>query len=672
MVRVAGKLNRRKAASLLQQAQLHHAREEWSKVEAVLGPVVAEPDIAPSEAFGVVADALRQLKRLDDARAMLERGLDQYPDEAPLLARLGSLYVDLSRPAEGLRLLERARKVLGRDPAYLTHLGFAQLRAGKTDLAQATGEAALQKGAQDEARLLLAAVKGRQGDYAQADALASALEKAKDAGIRAAASSVRADAMLFSGDAAGALDRWKSLEQQGRLEDGQLGHMAYAAQLAGDAALADTLIARRAAQQPTAEDRLLFAQIFNVRQQPEIALEHLAAAEQSAAEHYTGFVYEEKATRGRALRLLGRSDEARIVLEAAAALPEYVLPRAGARVRIDLGHLAAEASDFEGATRLFTEALSLDSGDPEAKRALELTSRKIAWKSEVEASAEARVEAARADAEALERRFRSREAELSSLRRELERVKAAQARAEEEKDAAREEVRQVEARARSSQGQQLAEELALRELDIEQKADEALDRALDGVKERCPDALVKLLRVSERTFQKALYTELPAAAVAVLYSGALERGLYMLFVQQFEKWLDEKGRREAFLTGATRERRGRRVEYFDFFVEAFDHERSGKAPSMGEVGRVLGKRHETYLAPFHEFLTQTFAVPDAFYDDLGAFVQWSKEKLRDPVSHGRGIELGYDELKRFRDELLFNFRGSGRGALARLLAVKTP
>jgi hypothetical protein len=446
--------------------------------------------------------------------------------------------------------------------------------------------------------------------------------------------------------------------------------MAYAAQLAGDAALADALIERRSSQQPTAEDLLLFAQIFNVRGEAEKALAHLENAEAGAAEHYTGFDYEVAATRGRALRLLGRPDESRSVLEGAAAMPEYMLPRAGARVRIDLGHLAAEAGDFEAAASLFRDALVLDAGDPEATKALELTAHKLAWKSAITASAEARVEAARADAEALERRFRSRESELQTLRRELERVKAAQARAEEEKESAKREAQEALERVKAAEQQRLNEELALRELDIEQKADESIDRALEGVKDRCPEVLVKLLRVAERTFQKALYTELPAAAVAVLYSGALERGLYMLFVERFEQWLDQKGRREAFLTGAIRERRGRRVEYYDFFVEAFDREHIGKAPSMGEVGRALAKRNERYLAPFREFLVQSFAVPDAFYDGLAEFVQWSKEKLRDPTAHGRGIELKYDELRKFRDELLFNFKGSGRGALARLLTPK--
>lgn len=637
----------------------------------MLAPVVAQGDVALSESFGLYADALRHVDRVDDAQAALDEGLKHYPEEPALLARLGSIMVDLDRPQAGVRLLERARKTLGRDPGFLVHLGFAQLRAGKLEQAQASGEAALQRGGQDEARLLIAAVKGRAGDWAQAQALAAALEeKAKEPAIRAAAASVRADAQLFSGDAEGALARWKSLEAQGRVEPGQLGHMAYAAQLAGDAALADQLIARRAATRPSAEDRLLFAQIYNLRGQPEAALPHLDAAEAADAEHYIGFLYEAKATRGRALRLLGKAAEASGVLAQAAAMPEYVLPRLGARVRIDQGHLAAEQGDFDAAESLFKEALAHDPDDPEAQKALELTARKVAWKNELKAGAQAQIAAARAEADSLERRFRSRESELNALRRELERVKAAQARAEATAIAAKEEAARAAERVRGEAAQKLAEELATRELEIEAKADEAIDRALEGVRDRCPDALVRLLKVAERTFQKALYTELPAAAVAVLYSGALERGLFMLFVERFEKWLDEKGRRQAFLAGATRERRGRRVEYFDYFVEAFDAELRGKAPSMGEVSRALERRTEAYMAPFLEFLQSSYAVPESFYDALADFVQWSKQKLRDPSAHGRGIEIGYDELKRFREELLFDFRGSKRGALARLLAPK--
>jgi hypothetical protein len=157
----------------------------------------------------------------------------------------------------------------------------------------------------------------------------------------------------------------------------------------------------------------------------------------------------------------------------------------------------------------------------------------------------------------------------------------------------------------------------------------------------------------------------------VLYAGALERALFVLFVERFQRWLDEHGRLAAFLTGAIRERRGKRVDYFDNFVEAFDQERPGRAPSLGEVGRVLERRREPYLAPFRTFLQESYGVPDAFYEDLAAFILWSKEKLRDPVAHGRAIEMGYEELRRFREELLFSLGRSGRGVLASLLQSRS-
>ena len=90
-------------------------------------------------------------------------------------------------------------------------------------------------------------------------------------------------------------------------------------------------------------------------------------------------------------------------------------------------------------------------------------------------------------------------------------------------------------------------------------------------------------------------------------------------------------------------------------------ERPGRAPSLGEVGRVLERRNESYLRPFKEFLAETWKLDDAFFDQLAAFVEWSKTELRDPVAHGRSDQVTYDKLRRFREQLLGTF-------LARLVA----
>ncbi|MBX7101396.1 MAG: hypothetical protein K1X89_27020, partial [Myxococcaceae bacterium] len=216
-------------------------------------------------------------------------------------------------------------------------------------------------------------------------------------------------------------------------------------------------------------------------------------------------------------------------------------------------------------------------------------------------------------------------------------------------------------------GERVREAIASREQDADAAAKENLDRALGAAHAHCPQELLTALLVAEQTFQRALLTDLPAGSVALLFSGALERALFILYVKRFDAWLGRTGRRQEFLDGAVRERRGQRVEYFDHFVEAFDSAHAGRAPSLGEVGRVLERRAEAYLAPLRDFLASSYALEDARYDQVAAFVRWSKETLRDPVAHGRFIELGYPELRRFREQLLFSFDGGGVGLLAQML-----
>ena len=448
--------------------------------------------------------------------------------------------------------------------------------------------------------------------------------------------------------------------------------MALAAAHAGELALSDALMGRRLEQTPTAEDRLLFAQIGLLAGKAEEALAHLEASLTAPGEHFPGHAYEVLAVRGRALRILGRPGEAKRVLEDAALMQEYGTARLGPRVHVDLGHLAAEEGDFLTAERHFRDAQTLDPEDPEARQALILTARKIAWKTSLEASAQARIESANAETEAMKRRFVSREGELETMRKELQRLKAEQKVVAAQAEQARAEVEAVAARAIDEQRTQLRAELEARERDVEAKADANLELALDGVRASCPPELLPAFQVAERTFQQALNsTSLPAASVALLFSGALERALFMLYVQPFNAWLNQTGRRKAFLEGATSERRGRRVEYYDHFVEAFDDDRAGRAPSLGEVGRVLEKLDESYLEPFRRFLLETYAAQREFYSELAAFVLWTKETLRDPVAHGRFVDLKYDELKKFRERLLFSFAKKGPGALAMMLQRRT-
>ena len=664
------RLNKRRAIAMLEEARLHAQAGEWAKVEQAARRVVDEADLDQPAAFTLLAEALKQQDRRTDALAVLQRAVTRFPKDPDVEAHLGALYADLEQPRRAVEHLGRARAKKPRDPVLLTHYAAALLRVGEVAQAEQQLAAALLVGAGPDARLVLALVKARRGLLDEAEALAKQVEAARsdDPALAWAARALLADVQLLRGQPEAALAAWKAIEAAGRLDGPQLGHFAYAAQLVGDTALADELIARRRAQGAQADDLLLFAQIANVRGQPERALELLDEGER-LGEVDPSSAYEWWATRGRALRLSGKRDEALELLEKARALPESGVPRLGAGVFVDLGHLAAEAGDFETAEKHFTTALERDPEEPEAQRALELTRKRMAWRIDLQASTEQRVEAAKAEAEALRRRFQARETEVEVLRRELARLKAAHESAEAATRRANQEAEQEKRRLQAEQQKKVREELEIREREAGEKAKENLERAFEGIADRCPGTLWQMLLVAERTYQTAISTELPAAAVAVLFSGALERSLIELLVKPFDTWLDQGTRRADFLTGAVREKRGKRVEYFDRFVEAFDRELSGRAPALGEVSRVLERRNEVYLAPFRAFLSEHFDADDAFFGAMADFVQWSKEKLRDPVAHGH-IELDWDELKAFREKLLLKFGGAERGLLPRLIEAR--
>lgn len=667
----APSIPKHKALKLIDRAQVHLAKGEFAEAEALLREVSASGLNLP-QAPGFLGDALSGQGREDEAVALWQEALARDPKDPELNARLGAALSRKGSYAEALPFLERAQADKRKDSGTLIHLAFANAEQGRLEEAERAVGKALKAGGGAEAKLVLAVIRGRQGRYADAERLCSEVEASSSTmEVLDSAKAMRADARLLQGDAATALALWKDVRGRGRLDPSHLGHMAYAAQLCGDTALTDSLMAERTQAGPSAEDLLLFAQISNLRSRGEDALEKLDASERAEGARHPGHSFEIAATRGRALRLLGRRDEARAVLSALAEAPEASNARLGPKVQIDLGHLSAEEGDFETAERHFRAALKLDEDDPEAKRAMELTARRVAWRHELEASTEAQVEAAKAEAEAMRRRFSAREGELESLRQELEALRRAQMEALEKAKRAEEEARVAAQRAaeqaRSEQQKKVREELAQREVEIEEKAQANLDEALGEVRARCPKTVLDGFVVAEKTFQKALYTDLPAAAVAVLYTGALERALYTFFVERFRVWLKEKGRLADFLKGAVRERRGTRVEYFDHFVEAFDEERPGRAPSMGEVGRVLERRSEPYLRPFAQFLEENWNVEPAFFDALATFVLWSKTELRDPVAHGRGDSVGYDQLKKVREGVLFSLAGREHGALAALV-----
>jgi len=329
---------------------------------------------------------------------------------------------------------------------------------------------------------------------------------------------------------------------------------------------------------------------------------------------------------------------------------------------VDLGRIASDSGGHEDAAARFEKALALDPHSAEAQQGLTMARERIAWRDSLARDAQSQVAAARAEADAMRRAFAASERELEMLRARL--AQSQREATEAEKEAAR--VRVENERART---EAVRQELATREAEATDRAAETLREAFGETLDDCPAGLVEALRVAETTYQKALYTELHPAAVAVLFAGALERGLYLLLVRPFDQALTPEAR-QAFLKSAVREIRPGRTEYIDRFVEAFDPERKARAPALGEIARALSRRAEAHLAGFGQFLAQGFDLSTEAIDSLAVFVEQAKTQLRDPVAHGRALELPQSELTRFRQQLLFDLAGTGRGALPMLLKAR--
>lgn len=649
---------------MLEQACLHLDRGEPDAALPVLEELAKARALEVPAFFLALGDAYFQSGQQAHALAAYDAGRKLFPKDGELQGRVGAAQLRLGWLEESLKTLTVAAQKLPRDPNVHNYLGQALLRSGRAADAEEKLKRAISLRAGPEVKLFLALAIGRQGRVNDAEGLLDELDaQAKTKEFKAAVKTARADCRLFLNDARRALELWKEVRAEQLLDIEALGHMAYAAQLIGDETLADELMAERM-DSASAEDLLLFAQIANLRKLPALALERLERIAEDASGTAPGFAFERAATKARALRLSARRAEAQALLLELSRWPEAASARLGAQVFVDLGQLLIDSGDLKEARQSFERALSVDAHDPEARAGLKRTE-----------GVGTEDEAAKAAVEGMQRRFSAREAEVEKLRDELAALKAEQKRAQEALEQARRATAELTRKAESAeeearraaerdQSRRVREEIEAREKETTEKAREELLRAFGG--RRCPDPIRHALEMAERTYQKALYTELPAAAVAVLYTGAFERALFVFFVERLQQWLKQRNRLRQFLDDAVRERRGTRVEYWDHFVEAFDEERPGRAPGLGEIARVLERRNEPYLKGFREFLAE-YALDEQTLTAMAQFVAWTKQTLRDPVAHGHGTDMGYEPLKRFRTELLFNLAGSERGFLRRLL-----
>jgi tetratricopeptide (TPR) repeat protein len=610
------------------------------------------PELRTSDGYRIWLHCLEQLGRGEQLPKVVAQAVESFPEDAELAARLAlSLYErdDYAGAAEKFRGIDP--RALEQEPEILARYAHSLLATGKSDQALEPARRAYSHKSNGVPALILGLALLDAGDVEGAQEPLGRSAHSLDGPERAFAESVLGLAAFWHGDTERALELWQHLDDRAALAPRFLPYLAIAEANQGQSDAARAVLARApGADEPSG--LLALGRVELASGRPEAALEALARMKDP------GDVGPElvAAARGRALRMLGRNDEAKAVLS---PLLDSLQGAAGAMARVDLARIASDQGAHEEAAALFGKALALDARSSEAEQGLARARERMAWRESLEGDARSRIQAARDEAEAMRRAFAQREREIEMLRARL--AQTEREATEAEQDAAR-----ARADADRARRDALREELAKREAEAADRAAETLREAFGDASDDCPAGLLEALRVAETTYQKALYTELHPAAVAVLFAGALERGLYLLLVRPFDQSLTPEERAK-FLKGATRELRPGRTEYIERFVEAFDPERKAKAPSLGEISRALSRRKEAHLAAFDAFLGPG---NDELYARLATFVERAKEQLRDPVAHGRALELPQGELNRFRQELLIDLGGTRRGALPALLDAR--
>lgn len=633
-----------RAGQLLEQG----AHAEALPILRQVAPVLALPAVDAA-----IGDCLAALGQDDEALAAYRAGLRQHPGSAELALRLGARALEAGRFTEALEGFHIAARAHRRDPAFLRAQAYAALQAEQWPLAEESAQASLRLVPEPQTALLLGLAQAGQGRFAAA---AAVLEQHPAGAARGLAARFHA----LAGNLPAAHALYQALQAQGALAPADWAQASQVAALMGERAEAERALAEAFARDPGPATQLAAAQLALSLDQPGRALEALAPLAQATDPIDRALV---RVLTARAHRLAGERALALVALD---QVPPDAPPGVALLALIDRGHLQAMAGDFAQAEASFRAALAIDPAQPEALRGLERAGARLSWERGVLQSAKEQVEAARAEAAAVRQAVAEREGELQRLKRQLQELerqrreegRVAQARAAQEQE--------EKAQAERERQRALHRELDAREQEARARAEEEMALALGGRLAEAPVKLVEGLRVAELTYQKALQTDLPGAGVAVLYAGVLERALYLCIVAPLERHLDDDARRAAFLAGARRGIGKGRFDYLDHFVGAFDREHPLRAPGLGEVARALRKRGEPHLAILRAFLEDERGYPPHFLDALAAFIDQSKSRLRDPVAHGRVLEIDDAEVGRFRAALLRSFEG-GPGVLQRLV-----
>jgi hypothetical protein len=644
------RIQKKKAARMLQEALLLGGQSRWLEARDVAARIVHDSDLVDEMAYWCLAMGHKECGEPEKSREILELGLTMA--EGPmLLGALGQHYIDVNRAAVAIPYFEKALSQKRRDPSLLARHAEALLMVGEVDAAERQVAAALLVGGGIETRILLAMVKTQRGLFDEAEAIALHMEnESKQAPLKAIAKGLRAGILLEARKSAAALSLYLELDADGALPEHDLSNAAYAAQKVGDTELANRFLERSESSARKDEDEYRIALTLLLQGKPQEALGRL---EKDGVSTLFEVCFQSESVRAQVLAACDRSAEALPLAQRAASRHEA--DSMGYELFLTLAKLEEHQGDSKGATRALERARLID---PAAFAALKLLPEEPASPNSAEelaAAGAAALSIANDEADSLRVQLEETESEIERLRREVENLKKQQKKATALVDGER-------LRAEQALLKRGREERMALEQEAQSRAQESVDQALPAT---CPEELRNLVMVAERTFQNALHTEIPAAAVAVLFSGALERTLLECIVKPFDAFLEVDDRREQFLKAVLREDTGRRKEYSERAAYAFDRSRSSKPPGLGEILRLLERRNESHLIVFRSFLDRALALPESTHEALCEFVRWSKEKLRDPVAHGR-LELNWAELKVFRRSLLFEFAAQPEGVLKTL------
>jgi Flp pilus assembly protein TadD len=643
--------SRADAAAQLQRAgQLLEQGEHASALPLLqaVAPVLALPAVEAA-----IGDCLLALGRPDEALRAYRDGLVAHPGSGDLALRLAGRGLEAGRFDEALRGFRIAAREHRKDAAFLRAFAYAALQTETWTEAEEKARAALALAPGAETTLLLGLAQAGQGRFADA---AATLEESSDGAVQALAARFHA----VGGNLGRAQTLYQAAEARGGLAASDWAPASQVAALTGERAQAERYLTQAERLDPGTATQLAAAQLALLLDQPERALAALQPLAEITDAVDRALVL---ALTGRAHRLAAQIDLAHAALD---QIPTSAPPRVQVLALVDRGHLHAQAGAFERAEEAFRAALQIDASHLEAIRGLERAAARLSWQRGVLQSAQEQVEAARAEATAVRLAVAEREGELVRLKRQLQELERARQASEREAQAQAQAALAQATQARDEEKRALQRELEAREEEVRTRTEEEIALAFGGRVEAVPAKLVEGLRVAERTYQKALQTDLPGAGVAVLFTGVLERALYLCIVAELERHLDDDARREAFLSGA-RQGTGRgRYDYLDHFVGAFDREHPLRAPGLGEVARALRKRSEPHLLPLRAFLEEVRGYSGPFLDALAAFIDQSKTRLRDPVAHGRVLEIDDADVARFRHALMRGFEG-GPGVLHRLV-----